>query len=112
MLAGGAAGEHKDGDVATADGEKQPDRTEQQSERTTEMMDEVVIQTDNGEPERFLGKILGRLPGELMDERPKCGIGCRMADPWLEANTDGVYISVTGSKIERHVDVGVVPGEA
>src|ERR1700677_3695140 len=76
------------------------------------MKNEVLIQTNNGELKRLAGKIIWCLLDELMDERAKCGVGRRLAGCWLEAKTDGVYISVTAAKIEWHVDVGVVPGEA
>ncbi len=69
MLAGGAAGQQKDGHVGTADQQEQRHRSKQQEQRRAEMFN-IPIVVAPGMRAKFLGEMVGSFPGELFEQRP------------------------------------------
>src|ERR1051326_616306 len=110
MLAGCTSGQQQDRHVRASDLEQQRHCAKQKEERLAKVLDILLVETSHVDAE-FLGEMVRRLFGELLQQRLQLSIRRCECNSRLQLKQRAVsYVAIIG-ELQRDVHIGVVPGE-
>src|SRR6202012_1867957 len=112
LQAGGAAGEHEDGDVAAADEQEEADGDKEQDQSAFELAEQPVIEGLDLDAIAVRRKQPGVFVSALLDDAGE--LACYRICGDAGTNADGRLAATVGIEVWRHgeIDLGVMPGEA
>src|SRR5580704_2079183 len=103
MLPRRGARQQQNGNIAASNQQQQGNRPEEQIERSTKLLDEILVEPNHMQIPEVLREILRRLLPELSNQRLESRIRLRVCDARLEANARIKRFHLVAGDLQRQI---------